>query len=126
PGGPPAPILELYDPAAARFIAGPPLLYPRERHTATRLASGAVLLAGGHGAGNVLVAEIYDPTPSSADGGAGSPGDAGVNLPPDLAVSCTPGSFLRCVGGSLITCNASGDGEVTTACSNGCNTAAGR
>src|SRR5262249_40366168 len=40
---------ELYDPAAATWAAGPPMLTGRDLHTATLLRSGAVLVAGGFG-----------------------------------------------------------------------------
>lgn len=39
---------ELYDPAMARFIAGPAMSIPRRNHTAARLGSGRILIAGGN------------------------------------------------------------------------------
>jgi N-acetylneuraminic acid mutarotase len=57
-----------YDPATAKWTEGPaPLHTARRLHSATRLADGKVLVAGGTGAGNqfpapgLAAAEIYDP-----------------------------------------------------------------
>jgi Galactose oxidase, central domain len=49
---------ELYDPATGTFTATGPMIEQRSEHTATLLANGKVLLAGG-ATGNV--AELYDP-----------------------------------------------------------------
>ena len=56
----------IYDPVAGSFATGPSLSAARERHTATLLADGRVLVAGGRVAtGNRFTAlrsaEIYDP-----------------------------------------------------------------
>lgn len=56
--------VEVYDPVKNRFAVLPTLAYARERHTATLLASGQVLIAGGHAAANVLAAELYVPPPA--------------------------------------------------------------
>ena len=50
---------EWYDPRAERFSPAGTLKFPRTRHTATRLATGAVLLLGGHSAVNALGAELF-------------------------------------------------------------------
>ena len=38
---------EIYEPASGRFFATQPMSYPRAAHTATALADGTVLVAGG-------------------------------------------------------------------------------
>jgi len=54
---------EVYDTTTGRFSLNGPLLYARDRPTATRLADGAVLIAGGTDKGQPpLDAEIYEPT----------------------------------------------------------------
>jgi hypothetical protein len=50
---------ELYDPATGRFVATGSLIRPRVGHSATRLASGQVLIVGGW---FEKTAEIYDPS----------------------------------------------------------------
>jgi hypothetical protein len=53
---------ELYDPATGKFTATGSLAQPRSGHTATLLADGEVLIAGGSGMGAILAtAELYDP-----------------------------------------------------------------
>ena len=54
---------ELWDPATGAFTAttGAPIS-PRATHTASLLASGKVLLAGGYRASALATAELYDPT----------------------------------------------------------------
>ena len=57
---------EIYDPAADRWRLAAPLAAPRQRHTATLLRDGRVLVVGGAGKGGQLLtatatAEIYDP-----------------------------------------------------------------
>ena len=66
---------ELYDPDSGQFFDAGTLVHGRERHGATRLPNGQVLLAGGHASDNVLEAELYTlPTPlPTPDGGTGSP-----------------------------------------------------
>jgi len=44
----------------AQFVDVAPLHSPRSEHTATLLASGNLLVAGGYGAGNIIEAETYD------------------------------------------------------------------
>ena len=53
---------ELYDPASGTWTATGSLTTARDRHTATLLPNGKVLVAGGYGNGGVLTsAELYDP-----------------------------------------------------------------
>ena len=54
---------ELYDPATGAFTATGNLNAPRDSHTATLLANGKVLIAGGYAGGvnTVAAAELYDP-----------------------------------------------------------------
>ena len=64
--GPAARTTELYDPATGRFAAGPPLTSTRVGHSATRLADGRVLIAGGWDErGLTARTEIYDPLAGS-------------------------------------------------------------
>ncbi|HEX2573692.1 MAG TPA: kelch repeat-containing protein [Polyangia bacterium] len=66
---------ELFDPGSGQFFDAGTLVHGRERHGATLLAGGQVLLAGGHAADNVLEAELYtvpNPLPTPG-GGGGSP-----------------------------------------------------
>jgi hypothetical protein len=53
---------ELYDPLTGQWQLAGDLGMPRQRHTATLLPSGDVLLAGGQYNVNVLTAELYRPT----------------------------------------------------------------
>jgi Galactose oxidase, central domain len=56
----------IYEPAEQRFVATGRLVGARCGHTATRLADGRVLLAGGYDdAGVVASAELYDPASRS-------------------------------------------------------------
>lgn len=52
---------ELYDPATGQWTPTDSMSYARSGHTATLLADGRVLVAGGWGTGYPTVAEIYDP-----------------------------------------------------------------
>ncbi|HVE47465.1 MAG TPA: kelch repeat-containing protein [Acidimicrobiales bacterium] len=69
---------ELYDPAATtnnvqgQWAAGPPMRFPRSAHTATRLSTGNVLVAGGSGGADIpllgqegtsgsTTLEVYEP-----------------------------------------------------------------
>lgn len=61
---------ELYDPVAGVFGPVPELAEGREGHTATRLNSGEVLLAGGQGSDATLSStEIYEPSAGRIGGG---------------------------------------------------------
>ena len=54
---------ELYDPRAGTFGPGTDMTTRRRGHTATLLADGRVLIAGGYGeAGALASAELYDPS----------------------------------------------------------------
>jgi len=55
--------VEIYDPVANTWSAGPSMTTPRSNHTATLLPNGAVLVAGGQSAtsGYTTSVEIYDP-----------------------------------------------------------------
>jgi hypothetical protein len=54
---------ELYDPRAGTFGPGTDMTTRRRLHTATLLADGRVLIAGGYGdAGALASAELYDPS----------------------------------------------------------------
>lgn len=56
---------ELFQPASGRFVAGPRLAAPRVGHTATVLADGSVLIAGGWDGPSVTGrAEVYDESAS--------------------------------------------------------------
>jgi len=53
---------ELYDPASGKFTATGSMAEPRGWHTATLLADGRVLIAGGQNQiGSLASAELYDP-----------------------------------------------------------------
>src|SRR5208337_1048908 len=62
-GGTDAPSgVELYDPVSGRFSVTGSTAFPHSYHTATLLADGRVLVAGGLNAGqSSRAAEIYDP-----------------------------------------------------------------
>jgi hypothetical protein len=63
-----APRTELYNPVANTWSAGGGLLTNRRAHTATLLASGKVLLAGGSSPGPSPTnsAELYDPSTNTS------------------------------------------------------------
>jgi hypothetical protein len=54
---------ELYDPNAGTFTAAGSMTVARWGHTAALLSNGKVLIAGGGGTGNAVLAstELYDP-----------------------------------------------------------------
>jgi hypothetical protein len=55
---------EFYEPATRRFVPGPPMVHARVGHTATPLADGRVLVAGGwpdEGRPPLSSVEVYDP-----------------------------------------------------------------
>lgn len=57
---------ELYDPASRSWVATASMGTPRQRHTATLLADGSVLVAGGaNSRGALASAEVYDPRTGS-------------------------------------------------------------
>ena len=62
PTATPTAAAELYDPASGKFSSTGSMTSPRAYHTATLLADGRVLLAGGEsGSGFSSSAELYDP-----------------------------------------------------------------
>lgn len=63
--------VEIYDPSADAWLAGPPLATPRFLHTATLLADGRVLVAGGSNAAEaeIVSSEIFDPSSDSWSAG---------------------------------------------------------
>ena len=67
---------ELYDPAAGTWSATGGLAAPRAYHTATLLASGQVLVAGGLSKSGLAVAsaELYDPAAGTWSAGGSMPG----------------------------------------------------
>ena len=50
---------EVWDPVTGLFSAAPSLIFARERHSATLLNSGQVLVIGGHNTVNVTDIELY-------------------------------------------------------------------
>jgi len=60
-GGPFLASAEIYDPATGRFATTGPMADAITSHSATRLADGRVLIAGGYDGVDLASAEIYDP-----------------------------------------------------------------
>jgi N-acetylneuraminic acid mutarotase len=93
-----------YDPATGRWTATAAPRTPRRLHTATRLANGKVLVAGGTSVGTqfpppgLAAAELYDPPTGTwtATGGLRTPrfGHSAVLLP-DSSVLVAGGTGLR-------------------------------
>lgn len=66
--------IELYDPSTNTWTTGPGLATPRNRHTATLLPNGKVLIAGGYPFGSNLGfagMELYDPATNAWTAGGG-------------------------------------------------------
>jgi hypothetical protein len=64
-GNPELDTIELYDPETGRWTSGSPMSGRRSGATATPLADGRVLVAGGFYAGMLKSADIYDPATGS-------------------------------------------------------------
>jgi hypothetical protein len=57
---------ERFDPGSGTFASGPTLIAARQQHTATRLQTGAVLVAGGNNStGFLATTELFDPATNS-------------------------------------------------------------
>ena len=74
--------VELYDPGNEIWVSGADLNTPRIDHTATLLAGGQVLIAGG---GNSVSVELYDPA-------------SGFGMPPKISSAAVAGKRLFIVG----------------------------
>ncbi|WP_437996961.1 kelch repeat-containing protein [Sorangium sp. So ce185] len=93
---------EIYDPVSGIWAVTAPMNFGRSQHTATSLADGRVLVAGGYSvvgdaawSGYLANAEIYDPTAGSwSDAPAMAVGRSGhtATLLPDGGVLVTGGS----------------------------------
>lgn len=59
--GEPNPTAQIYDPETNTWGSAPPIPTPRALYSATRLANGQVLVAGGVGSAPSAAVEIYDP-----------------------------------------------------------------
>ena len=87
--------IETYDPVARQFVSQGTMKVNRERHTATRMAGGAIVFAGGNSSSALTqrAIEVYDPaTTTLAITTAGLPG--GVIGQP------YPGATLTASGGT--------------------------
>jgi uncharacterized delta-60 repeat protein len=88
---------EIYDPKTGTFSATGTMATPRGWHTATRLADGRVLVAGGENARTDLTsAEIYDP----ATGAWRATGSMTMGRVYHAATALSDGSILVAGGGS--------------------------
>lgn len=89
--------VELFDPAARSFRAGPPMSTPRAGHEAVVLRDGSVLVSGGWtGQQAAASAEIYDP----GTGQWTAVGDMTVGRASHIAVLLADGRVLVMGGGS--------------------------
>ncbi|MGA2871058.1 MAG: kelch repeat-containing protein, partial [Verrucomicrobiota bacterium] len=62
---------ELYNPTTGTWTPTGSMNTGREWHTATLLANGKVLVAGGYGTGgDIATTEVYDPSSGMPSGGA--------------------------------------------------------
>jgi hypothetical protein len=98
---------ETFDPASGTFSSTGPMTVPRAGHSATLLADGRVLIAGGETTGSKIVAsaEIYDPN-SGAFSPVASPmttprSNQSATLLADGRVLIAGGSSRSNIGGAL-------------------------
>src|SRR5262249_13695993 len=87
-----------YDPSAGSFTPTGNMITPRRYHTATLLANGNVLIAGGFiGIGNSVTAsaELYDPTSGSFTG----IGDVSTAITQAVHTSTLPGDGEYVIAG---------------------------
>lgn len=85
--------VEIYNPATGRGEAAPPLRSPRERHTATALPGGQILVVGGSHQNTVQGIESYTP-PALSPIDAGMQIDAGVPDAPRVDASIIEAAVL--------------------------------
>ncbi len=91
--------VEIYDPGMGTWILTAPMASPRRNHTATLLANGMVLVAGGTGANgtSLQTAEVFDP----ATGSWSSVGEMVVARAHHSAAALPDGRALVTGGGGL-------------------------
>ncbi|WP_240359166.1 Kelch repeat-containing protein [Pyxidicoccus trucidator] len=99
PAGPTSNV-DVYDPSTNAWSVGPSLLAARYRHTATRLPSGKVLVAGGSSRTTTLrTVEVYDPATNAWTSGP----QLGLARSNHSATLLPSGKVLVAGGGSTLT-----------------------